>query len=234
MTTAEGHSAHPGRLLKAGTASIDALYPPARLLKGNLLEAEALSRQARDELDAARRSAQETCDAAERQAEHIRADAHNAGWQAAAQEASVLLSHLRQQTEHLRARMAIDAQQLAAALAREILGVELRCRPETIVDLVRTALDRVKLYREITVVLHPDDLAHLRGHEEELVGRLLRTQQIALRGDSDLPLHGCRIETEMGVFEASVDVQLQQLCASLGIDPPPSGGPGHAEGADRA
>jgi flagellar biosynthesis/type III secretory pathway protein FliH len=115
----------------------------------------------------------------------------------------------------LKRQFATDAQRIAFKLARMVLDVEFQVRPERIVELVSGVLGRAKLYNSVAVHLHPDDIQRVRPHEPDLMKQLAFARKIQWCADAELPLHGVRIETEMGIYDGSIDVQLKRLQAHL-------------------
>lgn len=119
-------------------------------------------------------------------------------------------------TEH-RARLAHDVQETAFRFARAILDVEFQVRPERIVDLVRSALQRARAQRRIVVRVaarHHALVAQAIStlHELTLGSELHVTADPTLRSDSVL------LETEAGTYDASLTVQLDQLAEYLRDD----------------
>lgn len=107
---------------------------------------------------------------------------------------------LRQQAE----RQVVE---LALAVARRILRREVTVDPEAVGGLVRSALDNLSLREVLSVRCHPSFAAPIQAGLERLGA------PVAIRVESDpcLEAGGVVIETNHGVLDASVNVQLEEI-----------------------
>jgi flagellar biosynthesis/type III secretory pathway protein FliH len=216
-------SAGDGSLVRARTVGdVRPLYAPARLLKANLHElAETVDQAKRDlqaiqaEADRARRDltdeAEHTRAETQREAAEIRRQAYADGVAAGRAEMTALIRELQGQIADLQRQWPADVQRVAFAIARRILDVEFRVDPDRIVDLVACVLRSARFYQDVTVVLHPDDLARVAPHQAVLRQGLIHAEHVRLRADATLAPHGVRIETNRGVFDGVIEHQFQRL-----------------------
>lgn len=225
-----------GRLVSGEQAAkAEPLYPAARLLKGNVIEAAQTLEAAQRAITAVKADAARIRQESEAELERLRDEARRQGEQRAAAEFAKLLESLSGEIEAFKADAAERVKRLVFAFAKSVLDAELKCQPDVLVELVRSVLEKAKAYSQIAVVLHPDDLANVRKHGESLLDALPFAEQLQFREDAGLQLHGCRIETEMGTFDGSLEVQLSRMHEHLaqGGDLGAPGAPGphdHAEG----
>jgi flagellar biosynthesis/type III secretory pathway protein FliH len=204
------------RVIRGGAdAKVEPLYPATRLLKGAVLDAQRAAADAKRLLEKARADAAAIRKPAVDEADAGRRDAFERGSERAAAELAQTLRNFGTELERLKGQFARDAQRVAFKLARMILDVELAVRPERIVDLVASVLGRAKLYERIALHLHPDDVDRVRPHQAALTRELAFAREIQLCADAELPPHGVRVETEMGIYDGSIDVQLKRLRAHL-------------------
>jgi type III secretion protein L len=96
---------------------------------------------------------------------------------------------------------------LATAIARKIVGEELRTSPEAIVAIVREALATVRQGKQIVIKVHPSAAALVR----ESVGADMRV----VPSEGVAP-GGCVIESEFGIVDAQLDTQLRVIERALG------------------
>ena len=112
------------------------------------------------------------------------------------------LGTLRQQMIQQTERQVV---QLALTIAKRILGREVSLDPELMVALVRVALDRLGERAGVTVRLHPDDCAIATAPGHEWAG------DVTVVSDASVSRGGCRIESELGVVDASIAAQFAEI-----------------------
>jgi flagellar biosynthesis/type III secretory pathway protein FliH len=106
---------------------------------------------------------------------------------------------------------------LAVRLAGEIVAGELAARPEAVLGMVRSALAAVRQRRKVILAVPASAAAALEPHLPDLRRDLLpRAAELRLKIDDALPPGGLRIESELGVLDASLSVQLSRLEAAAG------------------
>ncbi|MBS0447541.1 MAG: flagellar assembly protein FliH [Proteobacteria bacterium] len=103
----------------------------------------------------------------------------------------------------------------AAQLARQVVRSELATRPELVATVAQEALDTLLLSaRHITLRVHPDDHALVaQGAADVLAARGGR-----LIADAAMSRGGCRVESDIGVIDATLETLWQRAAASLGCD----------------
>ncbi|TAL86752.1 MAG: flagellar assembly protein FliH [Rhodanobacter sp.] len=105
------------------------------------------------------------------------------------------LQTLDEQTE-------LELARLAVAVARRVIGHELRLSPELIVKAVRQAVSALPAStRELRVYVHPDDLRLLEGPAASDAHWKLFADPLLARGD-------CRLESERSRLDARVETRL--------------------------
>jgi flagellar assembly protein FliH len=101
--------------------------------------------------------------------------------------------------------------QLALAVARRIVHHDVAHNPETLIAMMRVALERLSDAAKVTVRLHPADhqsvTASMKGGPSN--------GQVTLVGDPRVARGGCRVESEYGDIDAGVDAQIQEIARAL-------------------
>jgi flagellar biosynthesis/type III secretory pathway protein FliH len=115
----------------------------------------------------------------------------------------------------LRARVVRQAErdmiQLALAIARRVALREVSLDRELLVAMARVALDRLAEASRVTIRVHPADFDALSAARHgDLAG-----EHIDIVADSRIGRGGCRLESECGTVEASVDAQIRELGRAL-------------------
>lgn len=108
-----------------------------------------------------------------------------------------------------------EALECAVDACKELISLELKNRPRTIVDIATKALGAAKHQREIYVRAHPHDAALLRESKRQLLDSLSRARDLDIREDIALTIGGCMIETEIGLIDARIETQLSTLTKRL-------------------
>ena len=101
----------------------------------------------------------------------------------------------------------------AAALARQVVRSELATRPELVAAVAAQAIEAVLLSaKHIRVHVHPADLPLVQqGAADALAARGAR-----LLPDATVARGGCRIDSDIGRIDASIDARWSQAAATLG------------------
>jgi len=154
---------------------------------------------------------------AERQAARQQGQAE--GFEAGLQQAQTQLAdtlaawaaQARQDNEQQRATLAA----LALQVARKIIG-ELPA-PERLTALALQAAQELLPARTLRLHVHPDQLAGVRTRLAALAETGIELAQVRVLADLGLPADACRLETNLGSADASVDAQLQRLAVALGV-----------------
>ena len=118
-----------------------------------------------------------------------------------------ILPQVVHETESALIQLALEsAQKIVAGLPIEISLVE---------AVVREALSQVEGTTEITVQLHPDDLALLRKHESPLLNGTRETGSVRFSPSADTARGGCIVQTRFGIIDARRETKIEQLAKTL-------------------
>ena len=103
----------------------------------------------------------------------------------------------------------------ATALARQMVRSELATHPERVVEVARQAVDALLLSAShITLRVHPDDLPLVaEGATEVLAARGAR-----LVADASLTRGGCRVDSDIGGVDASIETRWKHSAAAIGAE----------------
>jgi flagellar assembly protein FliH len=128
-----------------------------------------------------------------------------------------LVRSVGEQLDALQQELARALATTAAALARQVLRSELAMRPEAVTAVAEQAIAALlPSARHVVLRVHPDDHALIAAHSADAIAargaRLVPDPQIA-RG-------GCRIESDIGLVDATIDERWRRAVAALGSDQP--------------
>lgn len=178
--------------------------PGERVRKRAVLDAEA---RADAILADAHVEAERLLDDARTQAEALRDEARREG--EAEAHAATVAALLRATAAHDRALDDAQAElpAIVVGAARQILDAELALAPEKVQAIVRGVLARAARAKEVSVRVHPDDLAQVTAMPELAGARV--------EGDAALERGDCVVRTELGILDGSLRVQLEALRRAL-------------------
>ena len=86
---------------------------------------------------------------------------------------------------------------------------------DTVEAVVRDALSQLEDKAEISIQLHPDDLALLRKHKSPILEGLPETGPLKFTSSVEVTRGGCLVHTRFGVLDARRETKLEQLRQSL-------------------
>lgn len=173
-----------------------------------LTDAQAL----RDRLDElCRAQAQYVAEAAAQARHDGHAQGVAAGHREVADRQAVALSALADASAREREQMRNEVGTLALQVVRKLLGQF--ADESVLVALAAAAAADVLPAQTLTLVVHPDRCDTVR---EQLAAGTVATLRCEVRADPSIARSGCRLETEHGSVDVSLDAQLARLAAAWG------------------
>jgi flagellar assembly protein FliH len=191
------------------------------------------SDQAEKMLADARERALKIIDDAERGVAEIEANAKNAGFdqgvtdgRAAAQaEMDEMLDTMRGLIEMARAERhkIIESAEpeivrLSVAIAERILNGHIAQQPETVMDIVRSAITRLVNRETVTVRVNPADIELMREHRDRLMA-LNDIDNLRVIEDQRVDRGGVVVDTDAGTIDAKISTQLREVRRLLAVEP---------------
>ena len=151
------------------------------------------------------------------------AQGERAGAEAAAVQGEAMLRRLMQTLEEvtdLRERMIRDTEEqmvrLALAIARRVVHREVSLDRDLIMAIARVAMDRIGDGAAVTIRLNADDYVAISAARQTP----WTDGHVTVKADARVPRGGCRIESDLGLIDAGVDAQLQEITRALLHDSP--------------
>ena len=175
--------------------------PP--ILKAAAFEAieRARARAAAAEAEAARLVAE-----AAGQAAALRDQARAVGHAEGRAEAAAALARAGAERDRLLAAAGPEVVALAVAVARKVLGRELRTGPDLVATLAARALGAAREHREVRLRVSPGDLE---------AARAAVPAGVAVEADADLAAGACVVLTAAGRIEAGLEAQMDEVARVL-------------------
>jgi flagellar assembly protein FliH len=169
----------------------------------NALEDTERAEIAISEVELAERMKRERLDAAQQAELRLRQEYESRLKAAHAPIAAAVLAFDQQRSEYF-ARVEAELVQLALAIAAKILHREAQVEPMLVASLVRLALEKLREGSSVTV----------RGKAQrwkEYFAGPPNAARVAVVEDAELSEHDCLLETELGVANFGLDMQLKEV-----------------------
>jgi flagellar assembly protein FliH len=103
-----------------------------------------------------------------------------------------------------------DIVQLSLAIARRIVHREISLDPELVATMARVALDRLGQPAGARIHLHPDDCATVTKGRGLAAGGAVQ-----IVADVNVGRGGCRVHSDLGQIDLSLDAQIAEVEAAL-------------------
>ncbi|MBN1866129.1 hypothetical protein JW916_02435 [Candidatus Sumerlaeota bacterium] len=189
-------------------------------------EIERQLEMAREALSEANRDAERIVEDARRRSEEIEAVAYQAGFQQGEeagqrlsdQKTETAMRSLRELLEEIEKQRSEYVQsceenlvRLALLIALRLIHREIRQDPSVVFDVVREAVTRVRRASRLTVFVSPHDFKFIEGHLDDLTGLTSRETRISIEPDSDIGRGGCRVTSNAGEVDATIDSMIHNI-----------------------
>ncbi|NGX61207.1 MAG: Yop proteins translocation protein L [Chlamydiae bacterium] len=169
-----------------------------------LIEAHEIVNRTRKEEEVYRARVTEEC-------EQLKEGAERAGFEAGLQKWNELIEQLDQEIITVRGEMEKSLVPLALTAVKKILGRELKAKPESVVDIVTTALKTVTQHRKISIYVNKSDLDQIEKERNRIKALFEHLESLSIVPRDDVSVGGCIIETEAGIINAQLESQLKAL-----------------------
>ena len=129
----------------------------------------------------------------------------------AADQANAIITAAGEEAGQILAEAEPKIIELVLAISRKIIYDEAAERPDVVLNLVRSALKRVKDQDKINIHVSPDDYEQVLTSRRDLQGLVGAEKSLAITADPVMGRGGCLIETSFGTVEASIDAQFESI-----------------------
>lgn len=144
-------------------------------------------------------------------------------------EAADVLAVARQEADRTRARAQAEAErrlaeleprlvEVALAVARHVVKVELRIHPELVGHMVAAALEKLRGEERPRLRLHPGDMDLVAAQRAELLAALPGGGDVELVPDEGIAPGDFVLHSDQGTVDGRLDRQLREVAAALSGD----------------
>ncbi|MDI6780890.1 MAG: FliH/SctL family protein [bacterium] len=100
---------------------------------------------------------------------------------------------------------------LAIIIAKKIIKIEIAVNRDIIVANIKESLSKIQSQGEITVRVNLVDLNHVESERDELLSFASGLKEIHFYDDPSIEPGGCKIETTLGIIDATITTQMERL-----------------------
>ncbi len=195
---------------------------PARILKGaaplagRRIDAAVwdADRRVREMLASGEAEARRIVSEAEEARGRVLADAAAAGRREGHARAAAALARAALERDRILEEAEREVVAIALAIARKVLGREVRSGSEAVVDLAAAALAEARARREVVLRVSPADAAAIGAARHRLSAALARAP-LEVREDPSIEPGGAVVDTEAGRIDARVETQLEAIARAI-------------------
>ncbi|MCC6953569.1 MAG: hypothetical protein IT290_05585 [Deltaproteobacteria bacterium] len=162
-------------------------------------------------LEGAKSQAQRLLEEAKASIEKERAQARHFGRQEGKKDAAHLIIEAQSLRRRLLEEARKDALDIIFAVAEEVVGQSIATDRSSILKRIEKAFGYVANARRIIFIVNPDDAPVVREAITDLAQRAGFLGEFIVRGDPGVRSGSARLETDVSVVEASIDVHLRAL-----------------------
>lgn len=126
-------------------------------------------------------------------------------------EAKNLITQLVREREQVLNIVEPELARLSVSIARKIIGEELQINRDTVLNIVKSAMQKVKSSEEVTIKVNPDDLDYVNENKDVFSRLVEGLKSLEITSDPRVDRGGCMIETNLGSADARVSTQLEAI-----------------------
>ncbi|MEG6520907.1 FliH/SctL family protein [Desulfotomaculum sp. 1211_IL3151] len=196
---------------------------PEELLATARKQAEEILDRAGQE---AERLQRQTLAEAEKEAQQLKEQAKQTGWQEGItaseaeaarirQQASDVLRQAKEIYEQTLERMEAEIVDLAVDMAERVVLTQLAVEPHTIMEIARECINFIKNKPLVNLYVNNADYHMVQEGKNELLQGLPGKVEMNILVDNDITPGGCRIETDQGTVDATLETRWQEVLKAL-------------------
>lgn len=196
----------------------------------NAATQEDLTLQTQEILDNARREGEEIVAQAHREAEQfievMKNEGYDQGLKAGAEEVENRKRQLEEEYKLKKEELDKEYQAKVADIEPKLVDTFINVfsnvthtiaedKKDMIIYLINSVMNNVDTCKEFVIHVSPDDYRFAINNQNLITGALSNEVHIEISEDSTLSRNECLIETDSGVFDCSLDVQLSNLIKDI-------------------
>ena len=126
-----------------------------------------------------------------------------------------LAASLKAERAQFFGRIEPELVRLSVSIAEKITGRELELRPEIVVDVVCSAMKRLRDRESLRVSVSPQDAERVKEARDDLISAVDGVRRMEIVEDRRVDIGGCVIESPGGTLDARIRAQLDEIGRAL-------------------
>lgn len=144
------------------------------------------------------------------------------GYRAGEAEAQKLVEEKAQlvaQVQEAHRRLYLEAEEnmvrLALEIAEKVLHKQVELDPQGVLEVAKATLQEAHAGETYFLYVNPENLETAQKAKEDLAGQIPPGASLQIIADGEIAPGGCRVETELGITDGTLESQLAQLAQKL-------------------
>ena len=100
---------------------------------------------------------------------------------------------------------------IAFQAAEKIVFSTLQRQPDLIVNIVKSALQKVSASKKVVILINPSDLEYIETHRTSLTAITKDAKSFSIQASTNISAGGCIVQTGEGVINAEPHILLERL-----------------------
>lgn len=178
----------------------------------------------------ARKEAQRILDEAGRQAEIMKQEAIESGMEQAKTAAQAEIDELQEslnnqflmksnqlenEYQEKMSRMEPELVETITTLFEKVVHVISEDNAQIIIDLINNAMHNMDMGSSFLIRVSPEDYPFVVNHQGKIYCAMSKDIQIDIFEDASLAKNQCKVESEFGVYDCSLDIQMSNLIKDI-------------------
>ncbi|MGN0481853.1 MAG: FliH/SctL family protein, partial [Lachnospiraceae bacterium] len=124
-------------------------------------------------------------------------------------------NQLESQYREKMSRMEPELVETITALFEKVVHVISEDNSQLVIDLINNAMHNMDTGNSFLIRVSPDDYPFVVNHQGKIYCAMSKDIQIEIFEDASLQKNQCRIESEFGVYDCSLDIQMGNLIRDI-------------------
>ncbi len=191
---------------------------------------ERASQKASSLIEEARNEAKKILEDAQAQAEQLKQEAMEQGYEEATAKANELLEKEKQKLkvefdsrcqeneekyQKLKADLEPQLVEVIATLFERTIHVISSENKDMVIDLINNAMKGIESGTSFLIRVSPEDYPFVINHQGKIYMAMSKDVQMDIIEDGTLSQNQCKIETDFGVYDCSLDIQMSNLIRDI-------------------
>jgi len=122
---------------------------------------------------------------------------------------------LQQQYDDMKSKMEPELVTIITDVFKKVINIISENNEEIILNLVNSVMHNTEVSREFVIKVSPDDYKFLVNNQGKIYCAMSKEVQIEIIEDLSMTKNQCVIESDVGVYDCSLDIQLNNLIKDI-------------------